>query len=105
MPSEFGVIPYRVSVQEERKAFKRRTKRGRRVWQLLPHVQKRNTSNEREVTDKSDFGTTIFNSDHGTNNCSTLGSRKMKQMGAEKGTLNNQGDAESLLKRLSVQFV
>lgn len=66
---------------------------------------KRNTSSEREVIDKSDLGAIVFNNDHGANNCSTLGSRKMKQMGAEKGKLNNQGDVESLLKRLRVQFV
>ena len=28
MPSEFGVIPYRVLVEEERKAFNRTTERG-----------------------------------------------------------------------------
>lgn len=28
MPSEFGVIPYRVLVEEERKAFNRRTDKG-----------------------------------------------------------------------------
>lgn len=68
-------------------------------------MQKRNTSSEREVTDKSGLGTNISDSDHGTNNCSSLGSRKMKQIGAKKGKLNNQGDVESLLKRLRVQFV
>lgn len=79
--------------------------RGIKFWQLLCHVQKRNTSNERKVTNKSVLGISILGSDHGTNNCSSLGSRKMKQIGAEKGKLNNQGDVESLLKRLRVQFV
>lgn len=68
-------------------------------------MQKSNTSREREGTDKSDLGTSTSASDHGTNSCSSLGSRKMKQIGAEKGKLNNQGDVESLLKRLRVQFV
>lgn len=68
-------------------------------------MQKRNTSNEREGTDKSDLGTSISDSDHGTNSCSSLGSRKMQQIGAKKGKLNNQRDVESLLKRLRVQFV
>lgn len=66
-------------------------------------MQKRNTSSEREGTDKSDLRTSILDSDHGTNSCSSLGSRKMKQIGAEKGKMNNQGDVESLLKRLRVQ--
>lgn len=103
MPSEFGIIPYRALAKEQRKAFNRI--KGIQFWQLLCHVQKRNTRGEREVTDKSGLGTSISDSDHGTNNCSSLGSRKMKQIGAKKGKLNSQGDVESLLKRLRVQFV
>lgn len=68
---------YSISWGEE-KSINRRTKREIRAWPLLRHVQKRNVSSEREVTDKWDLGRIIVNSDHGTSNCSTLGSRKMQ---------------------------